>query len=276
MRIIRTVQSGAGALYPAHVGVLQRLEESFLISDATGVSGGAIVDAALASGYSTRDDALQALILSTLPGPNNLVDYSWWPFSRYGLIRGDRLLQQFRTTLAPTFRAAFDVSGIKLSVVTADMSTRAFKVWSYDETPDADLPLVVRASMSIPLLFKYVEIDGHVHVDGGTLSNFPLDRYGTGADVVGVRIFHTKEALAPDEILAPIPIRSFRGYLSAVLDAMMQAMMREHVEDAMFAQLIRVRVEGLSGTDFAMTPAQARSLIDIGYQAADKFLGREG
>lgn len=279
-------------LYPAHVGALRIIETEHpgSLTHICGTSGGAIVAAARASGYEPRlasksrslrwtdrnvQGDLTKLILDTLPGPNCLIDYSWFPLYRYGLIKGDRILKAFREHLAPTFEAAYEATGIKLSVVTTDLTLRTFKVWSYDETPKADLPLAVRASMSIPGLFRYVKINGHVHVDGGVLANFPLDMYGTGKDVVGVRVYRGKESLTPDDPLEPNPIFNFKDYAQTIIDAMMQTMMREHVGDAIHARLIRIKAP-MDAMDFKMGVVPASKLIGWGFTEAESFFAQEG
>lgn len=256
-------------LYPAHVGALQRIEESSSsLTHLCGVSGGAIVAAARASGFEGKN--LTDLILNTLPGQNQLIDYSWLPWKNYGVIKGDRILEAFRSYFAPTFQAAFEATGIELSVITTNLSTRAFKVWNRLETPQADLPLAVRASMSIPLVFRYVDIDGCPHVDGGVLSNFPLDIYGSGEDVVGVRIYKNADPIAPGDPEYLRDFHNFPEYLNAILDSMLTAIVREHVEDAVFARLMRVHITGGDYTTLAfdLTRSQALSLIQLGYDTA--------
>ena len=253
---MKVVFSGSGTLYPVHVGALKALEELVGPPEALcGVSGGAIIAAARASGYETADGSLEKLVLGALPGPAGLIDWSWAPWSCYGLIKGDRLLRKFRQI----FPATFGETGIPLTVITSDLKTKTFRHYSTEKTPDADLPLAVRKSLSIPFIFRHIDFE----VDGGVMDNFPLDIYGRGLDVIGFRIVSTSD---------PSPVNTFVGYITAVIGAMMEASTREHIDDAVFARTVILKVKG-SSTDFNMSLKEATKLLRNGYKMASSQLG---
>ena len=47
-------------------------------------------------------------------------------------------------------------------------------IFNAKDTPDMEIALAARISASIPIYFQPIIIDGHKHVDGGCLSNFPV------------------------------------------------------------------------------------------------------
>lgn len=49
------------------------------------------------------------------------------------------------------------------------------KIFSAEHTPDVEIALAVRASVSLPRFLKPVELDGNKYVDGGVICNFPVD-----------------------------------------------------------------------------------------------------
>ena len=254
---VKVVLSGSGLVYPAHVGGLEALVYSGRnISRICGVSGGAIIAAAYGAGYTVGDRGLRRLVLQTLPSEQNLIDWSWWPFNGYGMIKGDRVLKMLRKVLPPTFK---DLE-VPVDVVAVDLESKEHVVFNPEKTPDADLPLVVRASLSIPLVFAYVEMAGRIFVDGGVAANFPLDIYGTGEDVLGFRIRHEGSGK---------PIKGFVDYVTSVIDTMLEASVREHMEDAVFARTINLKTKG-SGLNFKLTRLEAESLMDSArYQAKE-------
>ncbi len=71
-------------------------------------------------------------------------------------------------------------AGIKdLYIIAAKLTKNSnasceIKIFSAEQTPNVEVALAVRASLSIPKLFKPVEIDGERYVDGGVISNFPI------------------------------------------------------------------------------------------------------
>ena len=64
--------------------------------------------------------------------------------------------------------------GINLYISTTCLNTCQGKTFSIEDTPDAKVFQVCRASMSIPFLYKPVEINGEYYVDGGMSNNFPI------------------------------------------------------------------------------------------------------
>lgn len=237
--------SGSGDRYPTHVGGYLALEESGWIPERLiGVSGGAIVAAAIACGYS--GDELVELILETLPGPSGLIDLSFWPFTRYGLVKGDRLLEKFREVFPPTFA---DVK-TPLTVLASNFTKNRLEVFSTELTPEMDLPLAIRASISIPFVFRYVRHGGDVLVDGGMISNIPVDLYSDG-EVVAFRIKGERETLDASSVVS---------YLSGMLSMFLTALDREHKEDAPHARILELSAPG-SGIGFDMSEEEACELI---------------
>lgn len=260
----KMVLSGSGMLYPVHAGIVNRVAQDHKITHLAGVSGGALVASLFASGF--QQNSLREMILQTLPADNNLIDVSWMPWRGYGLISGNRILSMLRKYIPTTFKEAYQKTGIHLTVITANLTRRKFCEWSSTETPDADLPLVVRASMSIPFVFKYVDLYGDMHIDGGVMSNFPLDLYGDGEDVIGSQI-HADGPEGPKRK----PVDGLLVYVRTIVDVMMKAIIREHVEDAIHARQI-ISKPKVSSLDFDVTKKQADQLYLEGFQNADTWL----
>jgi NTE family protein len=60
-----------------------------------------------------------------------------------------------------------------LVVIATDLTSESIKIFSKDRTPKASVAEAVAASISIPFIFRPVNMDGLELVDGGLLSNFP-------------------------------------------------------------------------------------------------------
>lgn len=95
-------------------------------------------------------------------------------------------LRQFgEMTLAEFYTA----TGIDLSLVAADTSGAQMLILNHRTAPDCPVVRAVRMSMSLPLLWEEVvwqkdwgtyrgrDITGHTVVDGGLLSNFPIELF---------------------------------------------------------------------------------------------------
>lgn len=259
---MKVVLSGSGMRYPAFVGVLRALEAYNLSpTRIAGTSGGAIVAAAYASGYGfTKDKNLADLVLSTLPLENNLLDTNWWPFSKpYGLYKGNKILSKFRDI----FPDNIGHTRIPLSIVTCNLETKQPVVWDSISGGEQELAVLVRASMSIPFVFDYVKINKQIHVDGGIANNFPIDLYGSGSDVIGVKIVSKNPKKQS--------ISGLSDYSLAILDTMLTAHENEHIEDALFANTIFIQTD-VSSLDFKLSRKQAQELMTDAYAQSHKQL----
>ncbi len=152
--------SGGGARGIAHVGLLQALiEEGLAPSRITGTSAGAIVGVLYAAGLSVeqimdfvRHSSVFKLIKVGIP--------------LMGLTKLDYLRGQL-TTLLPV--KTFEELNIPLQIGITNLNTGKLEIRS-----SGPLIEVIVAACSIPFVFKPVEMDGNLYVDGGVMNNLPL------------------------------------------------------------------------------------------------------
>lgn len=214
------VLSGGGARGIAHVGALRALEEAGIPVDAiAGNSMGAIVGGVYATGWTSAE--LEAIVRSvdwaqlfsgrpdrrTLPVARRRDRYGSLAGVDFGFKAGLRLpagaLAEHRVNryliehLAPAGYAAggdFDKLPIRFRAVATALDDGDRVV-----LPRGDLARAVRASMSIPLLFRPVDWEGRKLVDGLLVDNLPTDvgRQFEAAVVVAVDV--GSPPLQPDE-----------------------------------------------------------------------------
>ena len=167
MKKIKVVMGGSGALYPIYLGCLVRLqEEGYEIVSVGGSSGGAIAATLWASPtLENTKDNLKQFIARTLPKNNKkVIKYSLIHFVKnWGLINGIHLEKLFSHIFFDKMKEAT----IPLKIYVANVKRNRQIMFSSETTPEADLPKVLRASCSIPLIFDPVEIEGNKYVDGG-------------------------------------------------------------------------------------------------------------
>jgi NTE family protein len=152
--------SGGTAKTIAHIGVLEALEDAGVgVSAITGTSGGAIVGALYAAGFSVPE--LKALARGVRW--NKLARLS---FPRLGFLSNDTV-HRFLTDLLGT--RTFDQLRIPLAVVGTNLLTGERKIFS-----EGSVALAARVSSTIPHLFAPVEIGDDMFVDGGMVEFLPL------------------------------------------------------------------------------------------------------
>jgi NTE family protein len=265
----RIVLQGGGAKGLAHVGVLSAVEAAGIrIESCSGTSAGAITAALYAAGYAAPE--LEAILGDTDFGQF----LRGWPMFRIlggnkGLYSGSQFVGWMQRLLAAKGVATFKDLKRELVVVAADLTTRRQSVFSLRETPNTRVADAVRASMSIPLIFEPVSFGESVLVDGGVLSNFPMDVFPPGDDdlTLGVRL-----RAGPSTHERPDTLVQFAA-------ALVNTMMDAHDARAMSSRTIAyvdVDVGNVGTMDFRLSADEKRGLVAAGYRAASELLSKRG
>lgn len=308
------VLEGGGVLGIGHVGALTVLEDAgYTFPRIAGTSAGAIVGSLLAGGMSTArlTEIMSTLeyrqfadrsLLDRIPlaGPllSLLVDD--------GVYEGDRLREWLGNILADecgveTFAdLAIEDPGSSLPperrfrlVVTAADVTRGELVhfpWDYARVYGLDpsrqrVVDAVRASMSIPFFYQPVSLtaaDGTVStlVDGGVLSNFPIDIFDRTDGrtprwpTFGVKLLPRLPVGAAKVIPVAGLLKHGPVALAANL-AMTTIVGRDQAHLAkpwVSARTVRVDTSGVNPVDFGIGQAEATRLFENGQAAAERFL----
>jgi NTE family protein len=174
-------------------------------------------------------------------------------------------------------------------VVVSDITSghMARLPWDYgrygldpDKQPVAD---AVRASASIPFFYRPVELrlprDGEVavHVDGGMLSNFPINLFDRADGrrprwpTFGVKL-SGRPAAGPWRATWS-PVRNLADLGKALITTMANAHDRIYLDDpAVCARTVFVETLGVKATDFDLPPDRRRDLYERGRAGAAGFL----
>ena len=144
----------------AHAGVLRVFEQHGIpLHCITGVSAGAIVAAAYASGAEADEIARVGCSM-------RFRDVAKWSICRMGVMGSERM-KRFLEGLLKTYK--FEDMRIPLGVVATDLCTG--KAVSFRDTGDVFLP--IRASCAYPGLFQPVACDDRLLVDGAMSMEIP-------------------------------------------------------------------------------------------------------
>ncbi len=193
---------------------------------------------------------------------------------------------------------------VDLSLVASDTTGQEMLVLNHRTAPDLPLVWAVRMSMSIPLLWQEVvwqpewglyrreKIAGHAIVDGGLLSNFPLELFVSNdpevIDVMGpkggdhalgmlidetlpVRGAELMSTTAPEFSLGELPaIQRISNLVNTTLSA------RDKMVIEAFENLvIRLPAKGYGTTEFNMPDERRALLVQAGYDAMQAYFARQ-
>ncbi|MBR9913241.1 MAG: patatin [Algicola sp.] len=197
------VLSGGGAKGFAHIGVLKVIDSlGIKIDYIAGTSMGAIVGSLYASGYSGKqlDSIFKSLDFDNVISDNlprsaktfyerdNTEKYAVsLPFNKFklklpsALSRGQNVFNLLtKLTLHVSDVEDFDNLPIPFFCVATNVETGEAIILD-----SGNLPLCITASGAFPSLFRPVNIDGRLLIDGGVVNNYPIDELkAKGMDII--------------------------------------------------------------------------------------------
>jgi NTE family protein len=196
-------------------------------------------------------------------------------------------------------------TGRHLTVIASDSTARRLRALNHVSAPDCPLVAAVRMSISIPLFFAEVvwhkewglyageDMEGHVMVDGGMLSNLPIAFILPGANAlvaqlmgpppvgealaVGITLDTTRDVPgAPpcpgaSSALGALAATRLGQRLSALADTMLNGMDLT-LSDAADLHLCRLPAKGYPVTEFDMGRARAEALMRAATGATAAYL----
>jgi len=270
---IGLVLSGGGARGYAHIGVLKMLERMRIPVDViAATSMGAVVGGLYASGLSADEleHKLSQVDLSDIAFdrneraklPQSLREDSFqYPIGLSagygdgkfklpaGLVQGNRLLALLKNWTAQwPDNMRFDRLPIPFHAMATDLATGDPVVLDH-----GSLPVAMRASMAVPGLFAPIEVDGRTLVDGGLVSNLPVQlARDMGADII-IAVNIGSDLQRPEDLGSP----------AAVTQQMITILIGQNVraQKALLHGrdvLIEPQLAELSFTDFAKGPQGVR------------------
>ena len=273
--VVGVAFGGGSARGIAHVGVIRWMQEHRIPIDlAAGTSIGALVGGGFASGMDARE--LETFITSLdwdrLFGASTFAhknirrkaDARAYPSRlEFGLMggivpptalnNGEQVELLLGRIAAPYFGLeSFDDLPTPFRTVTVDVVSAQPVIMRRGSLADA-----MRASMSLPLIFPPIELDGRVLIDGGIMNNVPADIVrAMGADrVVAINV---GDLANPEEVNA-----TMFGMAGAALDAMMRASTRRALDAADIVIDVPLREYG------SLDWRRSADLIEEGYRAAE-------
>ena len=252
-----------------------------------------------------RIDTTLVQAVLALPGLDTLFSF----IELGGIFTGDGFLHWMQEKLNAngrnygtlTYSEMFARTGVHLTVVASDTSSQKMLALNHITAPHCPVAWGARMSMSIPFFFDEVvwqpewgkyrgqDVTGHVVVDGGLISNFPLalvlpeNAVSTeplmgkllDGDAEPLGLFIDGDMTVPD---APQAINANHNVHSGTLDRIerMGDTALRGVDYTIMALheplVVRLPAKGYGVTEFHMSDARIRALLNAGDQAMSAYL----
>jgi predicted acylesterase/phospholipase RssA len=226
-----------------------------------------------------------------------------------GFYTGDAFLAWFRSKLQAkgldpdlTWSQFAAQTGSDVSVVTSDVTEPEMLVLNERTAPQVPVALAVRMSMSIPFVWREMIWDtawgtyrgrnkvDHIFVDGGVLSNFPLELVAesnpeiieimgntdpNGAGTLGLTLDQSIAVPGAQNSQTPRPRLRTADRVTRLIDTMTGTSDAEIMRK--YPKLIcHLPVGGYGTTEFRMSQDRMNRLIDAGRNAMTAYLSQMG
>lgn len=161
---VALVLASGGAKGFAHIGAIEALEKKgYEITSIAGTSMGSLIGGIYAAGG--LDRVKEWMFDLTSSKVFSLVDFT---FSSHALLKGNRLMDALKDKVPD---CNIEDLPIPFCAVATDLKQGREVVFRSGSLYNA-----IRASISIPMLFRPVEMDNMLLIDGGITNGLPLDR----------------------------------------------------------------------------------------------------
>lgn len=259
------IMAGGGTRLPAHIGILQALDELDISFDhIVGVSGGSIVASFYAAGLSLAK--MKQIALET--EYKKFRGFSLLKLIRNGgLSSGDIFEQWVDHHLDGKTFTQLDTD---LHIVATDVKSGKPVIFDKERTPNMKVSLAVRFSMSIPLVFSFKPFGKRIMVDGSILSEDALHRDWDhcGTPVLCFRL-RSEQEYQDLSVSGFFPIYN---YITLLIRTFMTTISREYINEAFWHNTIVINTGECSGVDFTMSLEQKEKLFQIGYLTAKEII----
>jgi predicted acylesterase/phospholipase RssA len=199
-----------------------------------------------------------------------------------------------------TMQQFFEATNTELSLVASDTTGKQMLVLNHTTAPNCPVIWAARMSMSIPLLWQEViwqptwgnynnrNVDGHSIVDGGLLSNFPIELFLSNlkdvTNLMGEKISKEVLGFLIDEDMAVPNVPQITSAtktfslsdlttvqrISRLVDTTLSAR-DKMVIDSYSNMVVRMPARGYGTTEFDMSEQRRNALVDAGRQAMQAY-----
>lgn len=174
---------------------------------------------------------------------------------------------------------------LQLYITGTDITNRTPRLFSFETTPDMEVALAVRISMSIPLFFETIEYqypdtdEAQTYVDGGLMWNYPVNMFDdkkyakklvddANEETLGLFLYSATKKRDYK------PVKSILDYMDALFESI--SLVQEQLAirtEKNYSRTIFIDDCGIMATDFDIEKGDARytSLFDSGYSATSGF-----
>jgi len=186
-----------------------------------------------------------------------------------------------------TFKELSKKFGINLYISTTNINRCENSIFSIDDTPDISVYRVCEASMSVPLLFKPIKIEGEYYYDGALTNNFPIKIFTNvpKENILGMILYTVDKPKEEIKINENINIFYILKQIYKIFDKLRvsQVLLKElnnvdleyyYIPDNIPKQKTINFTLNRTGVKMILTNYQIENMIFAGYESMSKYIDK--
>jgi len=275
------VLSGGALKAVVLLGAVKYLEEKDLIKhfkNYIGSSAGAIIIFFLIIGYKSYE--IKDILIEEI---NNIVDLDFENiddfFINYGIDNTDRnkdILKKYlikKTKLNDiTFIEFAKKYGLNFTITGTNLTTRNTDYFNVDNFPNMSMLDALVITSCIPLIYKPIEYNDNLYIDGGIYNNFAYNYYKNKNDTLGINVTYNYSRKNDTFI------NYFNNILLSLMDKIIELGL-DNSENVCFINFDEKRKDGVNiSTDDFSVKINNDIIIDninYGYNTFKEFLNKK-
>lgn len=271
------ILSGGGIRGTAYVGVLRALEELGVnITGLAGASVGSIFATLYALGYTT--DEIEEVFLNVKY--ENFQDINLSLSKNFSIWKGDNILNWITEIVEKKFYGEnyekdanlpvkFKDIDKDLIIITTDISTGSYREFSKYETPDEAVATAIRASISLPGIFKPTWVDDNCIIDGDIIRGLPFWHYSKNMNPDNTRVLEFRlEGQSKNSIENNVE------YITAIVNTASNIttdfIMEKHLQNDKY-DYIKIDTKDTMPVDFSIKNEKKLELVELGYETTMEY-----
>lgn len=261
--------SGGGVKGFSFIGALEKLIEKNIIEMDkitlyAGTSVGSMISFLLCIGLNIDEikEFLLAFNFSKLNGEIDCLNL----FENFGINNGERIklllikfLEKKLNVKDITFDEFYKKTNKKIIIIGTNLTKSCERVFSVDTSPQFSVITAIRISISVPVIFTPIQLDGDVYVDGGLVNNFPINHCPEN-ETLG---FYIKNSNGKK-------IDGIQSLILSCLGLLTDTLSEKSVEKYE-NNIIKIVNPNYEFTNFDLNLEYKKILINLGSEAAEKY-----
>lgn len=276
------ILSGGGVRGTSYIGVLRALEEIGVeLKGIGGSSVGSIFGTYYALGYTPDELA----VLMTELKYESLCDLNLSLNKEFGIWKGDNILNWVREVIEKKFYKENYEKGANLPVkfsdidkdlvvIATDITENKYKEFSRYTTPEEEIANAIRASISLPGIFKPVWSDGNCLVDGDIIRGLPYWSFSKNLSPKGSRILEFRLEGSADRTEINNTIDYVNAVVNTASNISTEFIMNMYSKNDRY-DYIKIDTQDTMPVDFIMKNDKKTELIQLGYDVTMSYFKQD-